>query len=933
MEPIFAASTSETVTAELRAQLDEAVADVPPAHRLHPSRDEVFESKEAAFARLQDWAFVQGFAIVKESAKSSGGQVKRLYLDCVHHKKGTRNTRKLDEVERQRHQTKTQANSCLFSVVVYHEEKLGWMIRPKNLHHNHAPSPDPFQYHQHQDRKPSAAAALALASTHRGILSYKDSAAVLEQEGYEIKKKKYWNLRRKEEHGTLTRQEELEYILQLLEDNGAHVRVRDEYVLDAAGERTVRVIKDLFWMTAEQIKLGRRFVSGFMYETDATFNTNRLKLPLSVMVGIDNRGKTFPMAYCYITSESAASFKFVADQLSDLAFYDCPEAAVVVGDFSKGLGAAMAAKAAVDLGLTEIIDKPLICPADKDEELPEAAEVVVHEGLNHGEPQRVLLQLCEWHAVAAIKRRLIAAGKYTKERRDELISIIWDWVKAPSIKELDKCRSTLLQTLDSKEAKYIQSYYQPKEYQFCRAYTQTYINLGVHSTQRSESYHFVLKARLHKNLPVSRAIQIIQDQTRRLGREYDADINQQRRTTPRLLDMTAFSAIKSKLTHYALELASAEWSATKQLADDIEDGKEEEFELDPDVGCSFGCELPIRFGLPCRHWMYASVVEECPLPLSLFHPRWLFDGPAVLYDRWVMGWDPEQPFPEMGPTLANRHASDRYTARGLHRAEASALAVLDKLKDLPPGMAEAFADSFTKGTESLLAQQAKKLASRKDFPPVLPEPLKEETPLLYRKGKKRAMTGEELAQEREQDALRQRRRNDKAAAASAAADLQLEAWEQEKREREDLVEAAWVADTQLQLSQLSYQDADADADEDQPDADLHQHPKSSSSEYASEDAADDEVEAPAELGSQAQPVEISSSDEISSDEISDRDGDDEPRRSGRVKRSTRALESQQWQVEHELIPAPGSKAKARALNKKRAQNTKTSQLDHEYRLE
>jgi hypothetical protein len=100
MEPIFAASTSETVTAELQAQLNEAVAAVPLAHRLHPGQDEVFESKEAAFIQLQDWAFVQGFAIVKESAKTSGGHVKRLYLDCVHHKKGTRNTRKLDEVER-----------------------------------------------------------------------------------------------------------------------------------------------------------------------------------------------------------------------------------------------------------------------------------------------------------------------------------------------------------------------------------------------------------------------------------------------------------------------------------------------------------------------------------------------------------------------------------------------------------------------------------------------------------------------------------------------------------------------------------------------------------------------------------------------------------------------------------------------------------------
>jgi hypothetical protein len=93
-------------------------------------------------------------------------------------------------------------------------------------------------------------------------------------------------------------------------------------------------------------------------------------------------------------------------------------------------------------------------------------------------------------------------------------------------------------------------------------------------------------------------------------------------------------------------------------------------------------------------------------------------------------------------------------------------------------------------------------------------------------------------------------------------------------------------------------------------------------EDASEDAASDEVKAPAELRSQAQPVQIS-----------DCDSDDEPRRSGQVKRSTRVLESQQWQVEHGLIPAPGSKVKARVLNKKRAQNTKTSQLDHEYRLE
>jgi hypothetical protein len=97
------------------------------------------------------------------------------------------------------------------------------------------------------------------------------------------------------------------------------------------------------------------------------------------MVGIDNCGKTFPMAYYYITSKSATSFKFIVEQLTDLAFNDCPKVVVIVGDFSKGLGAAYAAKATVDLGLTNIVNEALVCPNERDEELLEAAKVIVGE--------------------------------------------------------------------------------------------------------------------------------------------------------------------------------------------------------------------------------------------------------------------------------------------------------------------------------------------------------------------------------------------------------------------------------------------------------------------------------------------------------------------------------------------------------------------------
>jgi len=68
-------------------------------------------------------------------------------------------------------------------------------------------------------------------------------------------------------------------------------------------------------------------------------------MPLSTMVGITNIGSTFPLAYVYITSELASSFDFIAYQLIKYVFYDIPEPAVIVADFTKGLGASIAANA------------------------------------------------------------------------------------------------------------------------------------------------------------------------------------------------------------------------------------------------------------------------------------------------------------------------------------------------------------------------------------------------------------------------------------------------------------------------------------------------------------------------------------------------------------------------------------------------------------
>jgi len=109
-------------------------------------------------------------------------------------------------------------------------------------------------------------------------------------------------------------------------------------------------------------------------------------------------------------------------------------------------------------------------------------------------------------------------------------------------------------------------------------------------------------------MPISKTIQIIVEQTKDLGRRHNAKINQQRRTTPQILNGAAFAVVKRKLTHYTLKLSIRKWSATNKIADDIKEGREEEFYFNEDKGCTFNCKLPARFGLPCRHWMYASMV-------------------------------------------------------------------------------------------------------------------------------------------------------------------------------------------------------------------------------------------------------------------------------------------------------------------------------------
>jgi hypothetical protein len=78
-------------------------------------------------------------------------------------------------------------------------------------------------------------------------------------------------------------------------------------------------------------------------------------------------------------------------------------------------------------------------------------------------------QLC---AIQAIKKRLVAARRYPKDKSGDIIN-------KSTLGLIDSLNEKSLELLAEHcdKEKYIWDFYQPKEPQFCRAYTRTYLNL------------------------------------------------------------------------------------------------------------------------------------------------------------------------------------------------------------------------------------------------------------------------------------------------------------------------------------------------------------------------------------------------------------------------------------------------------------------------
>ncbi|KAI9766566.1 MAG: hypothetical protein M1839_004876 [Geoglossum umbratile] len=386
-----------------------------------------------------------------------------------------------------------------------------------------------------------------------------------------------------------------------------------------------RYLEMLFFMSDTQIQWAQRFCSSFM---DTTFNINNLRLPLNVLMGITNTGSSFPVPFCFVPSESKASFDFIFEKLKELVWdgYSLPK--VIVGDQAKGLSVS----------------------------LPHSMQGAVG-------------QFCEWHAFENIRKCLL-------DDTPDILAI---------------ARAALMGSLKAPEAKYIKGNWVVKESFVCRSLIKCLTNLGVNSTQQAESMNATLKMTLSCQISILEAC-------RCLVREVDG----------------------FQITSYTINLIALEWAATcVPKPDSIWKGS-----------CLYDCLLPIKYGLSYYHWMFRSVLEGFPLPISLVHPCWWLTGSPVLEGRWAMGYHD-------AAIDLQEHWVGGFRDRGQDIVMESISHLLEQQSQLLP-------------------EQSERLMRDQEIPPELPPPLPSNLSLQMKKKKgstrKRALTGAE-ASERQQKAL------------------------------------------------------------------------------------------------------------------------------------------------------------------------------------
>jgi MULE transposase domain len=246
----------------------------------------LFDSDEELVSAAKSWAAANMFSLFK--LRSDKGKV---VLACL--LGNTCRSKREEGVECQR-QSSTIKTGCPFRLNGRKQRDEKWKLNLTNLHHNH--------------ERPQSLVGIANArrdsnSQQEEIIRLSEAnvrprqiVRLLDENNLLIRKDIY-NLVSSDKRRKLGERTVLEYLLEnLVQTNSYH-----RHFVSATGE-----LSGLFFAFEEAITLGKRFKTTFV--VDATYKTNRFKLPLLHFIGIDCFGGSFSACFMLMAKEDQAEY-------------------------------------------------------------------------------------------------------------------------------------------------------------------------------------------------------------------------------------------------------------------------------------------------------------------------------------------------------------------------------------------------------------------------------------------------------------------------------------------------------------------------------------------------------------------------------------------------------------------------------------------------
>ncbi|RKK79392.1 hypothetical protein BFJ68_g17808 [Fusarium oxysporum] len=562
--------------------------DVLPPEATYPSRESLLEA-------INKWAKPRGYAFVARRSNRTANGRSCVYFSCD---RGGGKYTPIADTERKRNRV-TQRTGCIFSVIGKESLcKTQWSLRhrpdPSYSHHNHGPTAGDGVAHTTHRSLANEDILMVKKLVLAGVEQRQIKTFLLQNTDALFIDSDLSNCISRAKQDLANGQSHMVALLQHLDSQGFWSRhlIGKDYRLQS-----------IIFAHPGSIQFARSYPEVLI--VDCTYKTNKYRMPLLDIVGVDATGSTFCIAFAYLSGEEEEDFGWAFEQLRDL--YDAngiKHPSVVLTDRC--------------LACMNAVVSLLCFPSTK-------------------------VMLCLWHINKAVQTFCISGFKQEKDDKQgqEAWKEFYDkWQKliASNTQAIydERLKAFLLQYTYShpKEVDYLlTTWLNPHKGKFVKAFVNQYLHLNQFVTSRVEGIHALLKTHLKSSkadlfeafqivklvitnqLATLRATQALQQSTRPAWRS-------------QILSGTLYSQVRGWISHKALIMVDLQ---RERIGESLPQCTES-FWKTTGVPCAHAL-MPLIQGnepLLTRHFHSHWYLQRSEMPPLIFEPRKIDDRRAAL---------------------------------------------------------------------------------------------------------------------------------------------------------------------------------------------------------------------------------------------------------------------------------------------------------------